>query len=827
MQPLEGVRVLELATGVAGPYAGKLLADFGAELVKVEPPAGDRARAEGPFPDDVADGEGSSLFLHLNTNKRSVVADATSMADRQLVARLAAWADLVLEGPEPETLAAFGVTPRPGLVQVSVTPFGRSGPYAGWRGADIVSYAMGGPMNATGMADREPLKLAGNVVSVQCGNVAAVAALAALDLAASEGRSVVVDVSNFETQAGSIDRRGGLLMWRIFTGRDATRQGGHRAGLIPAGVYPTIDGYVQVLMAPNWLPKLAELLGDEELRDRLARPDWPDDAELPELLDTALHVWTLSRTKAEAMADAQAAGLGVTALHSPADVLADVHLAAREYWQHIEHPAAGPLVLPGPPARFDDAWQLRRPAPLLDEHGPALRAVELSARPAPPTPSPPPASAARLPLEGVRVLDLTLVWAGPYGTMLLGDLGAEVIRVDNPNRFPTATRGAVPRPRPGKSREIGELWGAFPNDEPGARPWNRVGPFVVHARSKLGATLDTRTELGRETFLRLVEQADVLVENNSAKVLDRLGLGWEELRARNPRLILVRMPSLGLSGPYASFVGFGAHVEALCGLTHLRGYADLDQTANAGTYHMDPASGTTAAFLVLAALRRRELTGEGGLVELAQAENLLHHVGEYLVDAGRGGPERTHDGNRHPTFAPQGCYRCVGDDHWAVLTVPDEATWLALCRVMDAPDLAADERFATAAGRRAHHDELDARIAAWTGTLDRWEVARRCQAEGVPAGPVLDESDLLVDPHLAARGFFRRNGSEDLGDWEFPGHLWRWDGPDLRWGPISRLGADNAYVFRDVLGLDDAEWDALDREGHLRLDFVDADGNPL
>lgn len=840
MRPLQGVRVLELATGVSGPYAGKLFADLGADVVKVEPPGGDRSRAEGPFPDDVVDPEGSSLFLHLNTNKRSVVCDRHDAAGSGLVARLATWADIVLEGDGDDTLAAYGVGPeelagRPDLVRVSVTPFGLLGPYAGWKGAEIVAYAMGGPMNATGMAEREPLKLAGNVVSVQCGNVAAVAALAALTVAQRSGRGVAVDVANFETQAGSIDRRSGLLMWRTFTGRNATRQGGHRAGLIPAGVYPTLDGYVQVLMAPNWLLKLAAMLGDDELLHQLSLPDWPDDPELPELLDTALHVWTLSRTKAEAMAEAQAAGLGITALHSPEDTLADRHLRARAYWQTVDHPVAGRFEVPGPPVRMAEGWALDRPAPVLDADGPALRAAPPPARvpttgspgTAPADPGPP-----ELPLAGVRVLDLTLVWAGPYATMLLGDLGAEVIRVDNPNRFPTATRGAIPRPRPGKAAELGELWGAFPDGDPGARPWNRVGPFVVHARSKLGATLDTRTALGREAFLRLVETADVLVENNSAKVLDRLGLGWEDLHARNPRLVLVRMPSLGLSGPYASFIGFGAHVEALCGLTHLRGYADLDQSANAGTYHMDPASGTVAAFTVLAALRRREQTGVGELLEVAQAENLIHHIGEYLVDASRGGRARTQDGNRHPTFAPQGCYRCAagpdgGTDNWLALTVPDEATWAGLGRAMGGPAWTRDERFATATGRRAHHDELDALITVWTAGLDRFEAARRCQAESVPAGPVLDESDLLTDPHLRTRGFFRTNGSPDLGTWEFPGHLWRWDGPPLAWGPISRMGVDNDYVFRTVAGLDADTLDALEREGHFRLDFVDPDGNPL
>lgn len=319
----------------------------------------------------------------------------------------------------------------------------------------------------------------------------------------------------------------------------------------------------------------------------------------------------------------------------------------------------------------------------------------------------------------------------------------------------------------------------------------------------------------------------MIVENNSAKVLDRLGLGWDVLSARNPRLIVVRMPSLGLSGPYSDYIGFGAHVEALCGLTALRGYPDMDLTANGTTYHMDPASGAGAAFAVLTALRRRQQTGLGELVEFAQSENLMHHIGEYLVDASRTGIQRSTLGNRHPSRAPQGCYPCAGDDQWVVLSVGDDAEWGGLCQAMGNPEWCTDQRFVTNEGRRAHHDDLDRQLAAWTATLPKREIFDRCRAHGVPAGPVMDEADLLADPHLAARGFFRENGSEDLGTHLFPGHLWRWDGPELAWGPISRLGADNEYVYRELLGLDDREWQALVDEGHISLDFVDDTGRPL
>jgi crotonobetainyl-CoA:carnitine CoA-transferase CaiB-like acyl-CoA transferase len=229
----------------------------------------------------------------------------------------------------------------------------------------------------------------------------------------------------------------------------------------------------------------------------------------------------------------------------------------------------------------------------------------------------------------------------------------------------------------------------------------------------------------------------------------------------------------------------------------------------------------------LLALRRRQRTGVGELVELAQAENMLNLIGEYLIDSDRTGRRWSSPGNRQLTDAPQGAYPCVGEDRWVVLTVPDDAAWGGLRRAMGDPPWSADERFASGAGRRAYHDELDAHLAAWTSGLDRWEVTRRCQADGVPAGPVLDEADLVADPHLRARGFFRRNGSDEVGWHDYPGHLWRWTGPDLRWGGLCPLGGANDEVWRDVAGLSDHELQVLRDGGHLLDHFVGPDGTPL
>ncbi len=307
--------------------------------------------------------------------------------------------------------------------------------------------------------------------------------------------------------------------------------------------------------------------------------------------------------------------------------------------------------------------------------------------------------------------------------------------------------------------------------------------------------------------------------------LDKLGIGWEALKARNPNLILVRMPPMSLDGPYSSYVGFGASFEALCGLTRLRGYTDDDPTTTSAAFHMDPVSGTSGAFAVMCALRRRARTGHGEQVEIAQSENMMQHIGEYFIDADRTGISHPPGGNRHVSYAPQGCYRCTGDDRWAVVSVQNDEQWAGLCRAMGQTALASDERFATASGRREHHDELDEIIGSWTETLDHREVFTRCQAEGVPSGPVLDEADAYADPHLAARGFFRPQGSEDIGTWDFPGQQWRWTGPDMNWGPVCRLGDSNDYVYREILGFSDEQYRELEDNGHLSMDYLQPDGS--
>ncbi len=839
--PLAGLRVVELAEGIAGPYAGKLLADYGADVVKVESEDGDRSRRVGPFPDAVADPdapigddlEQSATFLHLNTNKRSVVADGA------LRDELFGWADIIISSRSDSAVSSAtdptsgdGTNLRahqPVSVVTSVTSFGTTGPYAGFAGEEIVHYAYGGPMSATGDPEREPLKMGGAIGQYQAGTVAAVASLAGLLVAERRGRRVHIDLSNIETQVGSIDRRMTFLIYAAYRGTDVERSGGYRLASLPNGARPTADGHVQISTLMNWIPRMLAVVGEPDLNALYDDPDFMVDEAVPELADAHVLGWTLTRGRQEAMEEAQAGNWPITAINRPVDVLSDRHFTAREFFVPLRHPVAGIVGHPGAPIRMDDGWRLRRPAPLLGQHTDEVRSQLETVAP----------SSSRsvvtgvddgeepLPLDGIRILDMTVVWAGPYATCILGDLGAEIIRVDNPRIFPSATRGVLPRPPKEIVTDIGGVFGGYPDGEPGERPWNRIALFNAHARNKKSVTLDVRKESGREAFLRLAERCDVMIENNSVDLLTKLGIDWDILHERNPRLILIRMPSVGLDGPYRDYVGFGVNFEGLCGLSAIRGYEDSDPSENESVFHMDAASGSAGALAVLMALRRRRRTGRGELIEVSQSENMLNHIGELLVDADRTGREHRPLGNRHHLFAPQGCYRCRGDDAWVVLSVQDDKQWNALADAAERPDWITDPRFRSAADRRANHDELDAEIATWTESMSARDIFLRCQEAGIAAAPVLHELEALDDPHLIDRAMFRDNGNDEIGFHRYPGHLWRWDGPDLAWGPIPVMGGDNEQVFKGIVGLTDEEFEDLVDGDHISLDYLAPDGTPL
>ena len=430
----------------------------------------------------------------------------------------------------------------------------------------------------------------------------------------------------------------------------------------------------------------------------------------------------------------------------------------------------------------------------------------------------------RLPLEGLRVLEITVVWAGPYCGSFLADLGAEVIRVESTKTFVPLTRGAAPHPSQAVIDNLPLYSGGVPGRVPGARPFNRSPMFNSHARNKRSMTVNLLDAGGRAIFDRLVAVSDVLIENNPTETMDKLGISYDTLRAVKDDIIMLRMPAYGNTGPYRNYRAHGVHIEGVVGHTMLRGYPDTDPSYNTTVLMSDAAAGAQGAFAVLAALHHRKRTGQGQLVELGQAENVFSYLGEYYLDYAMNGRTHTTLGNRHPS-ALQGCYPGAPEpghaDRWIVITVYDNAQWQALCDLIGAPDLAADPELDAADARQRRQDEIDARIAQWTRTQPLRAAMATLQARGIPAGIVMNQADAFADPHLQSRQFFAESYQADCGTHLYPGPLYKMSATPLgiRRGPVM-LGQDNEYVYRELLGYSAEEYAAFEAAGHIGTDYA-------
>jgi crotonobetainyl-CoA:carnitine CoA-transferase CaiB-like acyl-CoA transferase len=399
-----------------------------------------------------------------------------------------------------------------------------------------------------------------------------------------------------------------------------------------------------------------------------------------------------------------------------------------------------------------------------------------------------------LPLAGVRIVDLSKVWAGPYATRLLADMGAEVIKIEAPNSW-----------------DLTRALHLLPSDV--EQPYNKAGYFMEYSRNKYGCIIDLAKPKGRELALRLVAMSDMVVENYRADVMSGLGLSYEELRAVKQDIILVSMPSHGLWGPDANRIGYGTHMEQLSGLVSLTGYVD-GQPHKSGISYGDPVAGMTAAAAAIAALLHRRRTGEGQHVEVAQVEAILPFLGEFFLECGITGQEPPRRGNRHRSMAPHGVYKCAGEDSWVSIAVENDVQFAALCKTIGRPDLATDERYADVVSRYRNQDDVDPIISKWTAARSHYDAAKELQAAGVPSEPVLTIPELVVDPHLRERDFWEEVTHLEAGTWTTEAPSWRFSrSPAHVRLPAPTFGEHNDYVFRELLGLSADEVEELERDG--------------
>jgi crotonobetainyl-CoA:carnitine CoA-transferase CaiB-like acyl-CoA transferase len=400
----------------------------------------------------------------------------------------------------------------------------------------------------------------------------------------------------------------------------------------------------------------------------------------------------------------------------------------------------------------------------------------------------------RLPLHGIRVLDLTMAWAGPYGTRLLADMGAEVIKIESVNNWDV----------------LRALNGQRPDVE---RVLDKSPYFNALNRNKFGISLDLGNAKGRELFLRLAAISDVVIDNFRAEVMENLGLAYDVLSKANEGIIVVSMPGHGTTGPERDFVTYGTTIEALAGLAHLSGY-EGGPPHKTGIAYPDPLAGIAAAAAVALALWDRRRTGRGQYIELAQRENMISVVGEFVVAFSMSGREPARRGNRHSSLAPHGCYPSVGDDQWLTIACEDDAQFAALCVAMGRAELAGDERFVDVVSRYRNRDALDEIITAWSHERTKEEAAEALQAVGVPAMPVLSVPEVFADEQLRDREFFEPVSHAIAGVWDIEGTHWRMSETSAHVRlPAPAFAEHNTYVFGELLGLSEEEIAELEAGG--------------
>jgi crotonobetainyl-CoA:carnitine CoA-transferase CaiB-like acyl-CoA transferase len=766
---LRDLRVVDFSSGIAGAYATKLFADAGADVIKVEGPEGDPLRRWSATGADLR-GEDGALFRFLHAGKRSVVGRPEERAVQELVAG----ADLVVEGRGPDVAAALALPERfPGCVLLSITPWGKTGPWAARPESDLVIQAESGSLATRGLPGGEPFQAGGRTTEWVGGTFAAVAALAALRRARATGHGEHVDLSLLEVMnvaaSNYVD-----LYWSLL-GRPELR--GSPQSVETPSIEPTLDGYV------GFCTNSAQQFSDFLLL--VGRPDLREDASLFAVANrlarldewnAIVHAWTRRRPTAEIVERASELRIPVAPVNDGARVREHEHLVARGVF--AKDPT-GSFEHPLPPFLFDgERLPPARPAPRLGEHSGRIEPRSRDARRAE---GPPP-----LPLAGLRILDLTAWWAGPAATHVLASLGADVIHVESV-QHPDGMRSTG-----GVFRGKHERW------------WEWSFFFLATNANKRGIALDLGDPRGVALAKRLVAICDAVVENFTPRVLEGWGLDWPAIRAANPRAILVRMPAFGLSGPWRDHTGFAQTMEQVTGLAWLTGHRDDQPRIQRGP--CDPLAGMHAAFALLVALAEREVTGRGVHVEVPMVEGALNAAAEQLVEWTAYGRLMQRDGNRGPEAAPQGLHACRGHSpetpRWLALSVPSDAQWRALRRWLGDPEWAADPALATHAGRRAAHDAIDRELRAAFAGREREAAVAELVAAGVPAGAVLDPRAAHAHPQLAARGFFEEVAHPVVGRHATPTLPFRFASVS-RWirSPAPTLGQHTREGLGSLLGL--------------------------
>ena len=796
--PLENIIVVEASEGVAGAFCGRMLAAFGADVIKVErPPAGDWTRKAQPTLPGVSGPESSALHLHLDMGKRSVLLDWHTERGSESLKRLIQNADVLLEDWNAATIDRMGLSEgvealNPRLIDMSLTPFGTSGPYADWIATPLVSLALGGFLYLSGDEDREPLVIPGRQPEYLAGLHGYGGMMMALLERQRTGRGKRVSVSEIETLAALhqfttvMHTYGGVVRSR----HGARWENKGNYGRYPITILPCKDGYVSYAVSTEgqWdllFPMVGqpELLEDPRFVTFEVRREHADD------IDAVLIDWMKDKTRSEVFEFAAGDwSEPASPLLYLSETLDDEQLRHRNFFTDVEHPDAGTLTYPTVPFRMSATQPEFRSAPRLGQHTEEILSAQI---PSPLTEEDRNESESS-PLSDIRILDLTRVWAGPLATRILGDFGAEVIKISDPR---------VPIDRLGGTN-------------------NKLN------RNKPNLALRLDRDRGRDVFLELVKTADVVVENFRPRVMKNFNLTYEDLRAVRPDIVMCSMPGYGTTGKYADYPAFGPSVEAMTGIPSMMGYQGGPPRTSALAYP-DPVSALNSVAAIMTALNHRRRTGQGQFIDLALIEGPICQIGEYIAAHSRTGIQPERVGNAHPDHAPYGVYPARGEDEWIAICVTSDGQWRELCRLMGSPELVHSAKFADGPTRRRNANTLDDIVARWTCEHDGAELAAALQSAGIAAGRTVKNYQLLADPHLGARNFFVEIDEPDVGMKTYPGQAIRMDGMDrASWIPSARLGEHTGRILSQLLGMDPAQIDELEQNETIGI-FRETKNEPL
>ena len=786
-RPFTGLTILDMTSGIAGPYASKLFVDAGASVIKIESPGGDPLRDWTASQQDLVDGESSPLFQYLNAGKRSIALDPRDAQDRARIDTFASRADLVFEDWGAGVLESRGLRPEgwleenPRLCVVRISPWGQTGPWAQHAANDFTLQAATGSIEYRGLPEREPIAAGGRLGDWIAGTFAGVSALAAWRSARQTGEGQIADLSQFEAMIQCLTIFGDL-------GSQFFDHPIPRSVEIPS-IEPTLDGYVGLctLTGQQWTDFCA-MIGQQELAEDPRFLQGYERMEHIDFIQGIIQDWTRKHTTAEIVELCEILRIPVAPIGTGKDLPGFDHMVARTLFRRTP----GGFLQPRSPWRLETTEPMPIGlTPKVDEHrDELLGSLEKAPDDSGVATSNRGLGHADLPFAGLRVVDLTAFWAGPYATSMLSDFGADVIKVESIQR-PDGMRFA----------------GSVRNET--TWEWSHV--FHGANPGKRGITLRLDQSDGLELLKRLIADADLVIENFSARVMPAFGLDAATIKGLNPRAIFVRMPAFGLDGPWRDRAGFAMTVEQVSGLAWVTGYEDMPLVVRGAC---DPIGSAHAIFAIGLALEERDRTGHGQVVEVPLVEPALAVAAEQVIEYSAFGVQLERSGNRMPHAAPQGIFETRAESERVAISVTSDEQWRGLCRVLDMESWRLSEELATHRGRLAAHDSLIARVSAWVRTRSRDEVIEAMLAEGVPASAAINNHRLMPNAQLEARQFFQTLNHPVTGATRYPSFPATFSlfERDLHRAPPPTLGQHNREVLQSELGVDDTEYERLESE---------------